>query len=66
MQLRLIALILVISFTASAQDTLFNKSDLKSVAKIFDLSFTEKEIDTRLLLVVQRKSKQCEKDGGFQ
>ncbi|MEY4054540.1 MAG: hypothetical protein RL034_1458, partial [Bacteroidota bacterium] len=46
MQLRLIALMLVVSLTVSAQDTLFNKSDLKSVAKIFDLSFTEKEIDT--------------------
>jgi len=34
------------SFATMAQDSTFNKSDLKSVAKIFDLSFTEKEIDT--------------------
>ena len=46
MQLRFIVLILALSFTASAQDTLFNKSDLNSVAKVFDLSFTQKEIDT--------------------
>jgi Asp-tRNA(Asn)/Glu-tRNA(Gln) amidotransferase A subunit family amidase len=31
---------------AKAQDTTINKSDLKSAAKLFDLQFTQKEIDT--------------------
>jgi Asp-tRNA(Asn)/Glu-tRNA(Gln) amidotransferase A subunit family amidase len=38
--------LMMASFVSKAQDSTFNKSDLKSVAKIFDLSFTEKEIDT--------------------
>ena len=32
--------------SANAQDTTINKSDLLSAAKLFDLSFTQKEIDT--------------------
>ena len=34
------------SFSVIAQDSTFNKTDLNSVAKVFDLTFTEKEIDT--------------------
>ena len=44
---KIVTIVLMMAYFASkAQDSTFNKSDLKSVAKIFDLSFTEKEIDT--------------------
>ena len=36
----------MVSFVAVAQDSTFNKSDLNSVAKVFDLTFSQKEIDT--------------------
>jgi hypothetical protein len=31
---------------ANAQDTTITKSDLKTAAKLFDIQFTQKEIDT--------------------
>jgi hypothetical protein len=37
---------LLFSFNVIAQDSTFNKSDLNSVAKVFDLTFTPKEMDT--------------------
>ncbi len=37
---------LFICISANAQDTTLNKSDLVGTAKVFDLSFTQKEIDT--------------------
>ncbi|MCE2656622.1 MAG: amidase, partial [Sediminibacterium sp.] len=46
MQVRILTLFLAISLTATAQDSTFNKTDLNSVAKVFDLTFTPKEIDT--------------------
>ena len=39
-------LLTTLSFTLSAQDSSIKKKDLISSAKIFDLSFTTKEIDT--------------------
>ena len=45
MQIRILTLFLAISLTATAQDSTFNKTDLNSVAKVFDLTFTPKEID---------------------
>ena len=46
MQVRILTFLLAISFFANAQDSTFNKTDLNSVAKVFDLTFTPKEIDT--------------------
>ncbi|MFZ9208895.1 MAG: amidase family protein, partial [Sediminibacterium sp.] len=46
MQVRILTFLLAISFFASAQDSTFNKTDLNSVAKVFDLTFTPKEMDT--------------------
>jgi Asp-tRNA(Asn)/Glu-tRNA(Gln) amidotransferase A subunit family amidase len=37
---------IVFALSTTAQDTLINKNDLQSAAKLFDLSFTPKEIDT--------------------
>jgi hypothetical protein len=46
MRLLLLQLLLLIGLIVSAQDSTINKSDLFSSAKIFDLQFTTKEIDT--------------------
>jgi Asp-tRNA(Asn)/Glu-tRNA(Gln) amidotransferase A subunit family amidase len=46
MQIRILTFLLSISLAATAQDSTFNKTDLNSVAKVFDLTFTPKEIDT--------------------
>ncbi|MEY3873354.1 MAG: hypothetical protein RL363_75, partial [Bacteroidota bacterium] len=45
--MRLLLLVSLIFCTAAnAQDTLIQKSDLISTSKVFDLRFTQKEIDT--------------------
>jgi len=46
MKLYFFILFAMVSFVAVAQDSTFNKSDLNSVAKVFDLTFSQKEIDT--------------------
>lgn len=46
MRILLLQLFLLIGFIVSAQDSTIQKSDLFSTAKIFDLDFTTKEIDT--------------------
>ena len=46
MRLLLLQLCLLIGLIVSAQDSTIQKSDLFSTAKIFDLHFTTKEIDT--------------------
>ena len=46
MRLLLLQLFLLIGIIVSAQDSTIQKSDLLSTAKIFDLHFTTKEIDT--------------------
>ena len=46
MRTLLFQLFLLMGFVVSAQDTTIQKSDLHSSAKLFDLSFTNKEIDT--------------------
>mgnify|MGYP006171989695 CR=1 FL=1 len=46
MKLYFFILFAMVSFVAVAQDSTFNKSDLNSVAKVFDLTFNQKEIDT--------------------
>jgi Asp-tRNA(Asn)/Glu-tRNA(Gln) amidotransferase A subunit family amidase len=52
-QMRLLLLVSLFFCTAAnAQDTLIQKSDLISTSKVFDLSFTPKEIDTLYLDVV--------------
>ena len=38
--------LMMFSIVSTAQDSTFNKTDLNSVAKVFDLTFTQKEIDT--------------------
>jgi Asp-tRNA(Asn)/Glu-tRNA(Gln) amidotransferase A subunit family amidase len=46
MRTLLFQLFLLMGFVVSAQDITIQKSDLHSSAKLFDLSFTNKEIDT--------------------
>lgn len=46
MRILLLQLFLLIGFIVSAQDSTIQKLDLFSTAKIFDLDFTTKEIDT--------------------
>ncbi len=46
MRTLLFQLFLLMGFVVSAQDTTIQKSDLHSSAKLFDLNFTNKEIDT--------------------
>jgi len=46
MRTLLFQLFLLMGFVVSAQDTTIQKTDLHSSAKLFDLSFTNKEIDT--------------------
>jgi len=46
MRTLLFQLFLLMGFVVSAQDTTIQKSDLHSSAKLIDLSFTNKEIDT--------------------
>ena len=38
--------LLLLCFCTNAQDTIITKSDLRSAAKLFDINFTQKEIDT--------------------
>jgi Asp-tRNA(Asn)/Glu-tRNA(Gln) amidotransferase A subunit family amidase len=46
MRILLAPLFLMVSLFVSAQDTSVNKTDIQSTAKLFDLNFTTKEIDT--------------------
>ena len=39
-------ILILLSIVSTAQDSTFNKSDLNSVAKVFDLTFSQKELDT--------------------
>jgi len=42
----LTVILLLLSIVSTAQDSIISKSDLNSVAKVFDLTFSQKEIDT--------------------
>ena len=42
----LTVILLLLSIVSTAQDSTISKSDLNSVAKVFDLTFSQKEIDT--------------------
>ncbi|WP_206204733.1 hypothetical protein, partial [Thermococcus sp. MAR1] len=46
MRQALFAALLFCCFSSFSQDTTITKQDLKSAAKLFDISFTQKEIDT--------------------
>ena len=46
MRLLLLQLFLLIGLVVSAQDSSISKTDIRSTAKLFDINFTTKEIDT--------------------
>lgn len=46
MRLQFFVSLMLSSFVSNAQDSTINKSDLNSVAKVFDLTFSQKELDT--------------------